>query len=204
MILVRTFVAACIGTGILAATFLPNALARQERPRPADGPTIKMPGAIAGKVIHVDDGDTLIVLDTEGFKRTIRLSDIDAPEASHGASRPGQPFSAKATQHLKSIALGQQAQASCFDIDARPRPDGALRERYICRLTVDGRDINRAMIEAGLAMAYRRYVRDQSSILHEDRARKAHLGLWQQSQPIAPWEWRKACWEQRHCDQAGE
>jgi len=172
-----------------------------------DGPTVPMPGAIAGKVIHVNDGDTLVVLDAQGHKRVIRLTDIDAPESAHGARRPGQPYSAKATAHLKSIALSSPAEASCYDIDARRREDGSSRERYICRVFVNGVDVNMAMIDAGLAMAYRqnrRYVRDQATFQHEDAARAARMGLWQHSTPIPPWEWRRTCWERRQCDGAGD
>lgn len=172
-----------------------------------DGPTIAMPGSLAGKVIHVDDGDTLIVLDDKGFKRVIRLTDIDAPEAGHGRTRPGQPYSAASTAHLVSLALGQAATANCFDIDARRRDDGTMRERYICRVFVNATDINMAMVDAGLAMAYRhnrRYVRDPATYAHEDAAKAARKGLWRQPAPTPPWHWRRACWEQQQCDGAAE
>ena len=172
-----------------------------------DGPTVQMPMELAGKVIHVDDGDTLTLLDQQGFKRVIRLTDIDAPESGHGTERPGQPYSSKATQQMKSLALGHQAQASCYDIDARTRDDGTRRERYICRVFVGGIDVNMAMIDAGLAMAYRqsrRYVRDAETYRHEDAARQAGKGLWGQASPIPPWKWRRACWERKQCEGAGE
>lgn len=179
-----------------------------------DGPTIPMPGKIAGKVIHVDDGDTLIVMDGAGYKRVIRLTDIDAPETSHGAARPGQPYSAKATQQMKTMALGHQASAECYDIDARARADGTTRERYVCRVFVDGIDVNMAMIDvnmamidAGLAMAYRqnkRYVRSVETYRHEDIARQAGKGLWAQTTPTPPWEWRRACWDRQQCQGAGD
>jgi len=172
-----------------------------------DGPTIQMPGQIQGKVIHVDDGDSLIVLDAEGFKRVIRLTDIDAPETGHGARRLGQPYSSKATQQMKSMALGKPVRADCYDIDARTRDDGSVRERYVCRVFVGGIDVNMAMIDAGLAMAYRqnkRYVRNAETYSHEDAARQAGRGLWAQQKPMPPWEWRRACWERQQCQGAGD
>ena len=42
------------------------------------------------KVIHVDDGDTLVVLTPDRQKLKVRLANIDAPESSHGRCRPGQ------------------------------------------------------------------------------------------------------------------
>lgn len=68
---------------------------------------------IEGKVVHVDDGDTVIMMTADHTKVTFRLSDIDAPESSHGNQRPGQPFSALSTQSLRDLAGGRQAGADC-------------------------------------------------------------------------------------------
>ena len=46
-----------------------------------------------GKVIHVEDGDTLTIMLDDHSKYSIRLTDIDAPETSHGPRKLGQPFS---------------------------------------------------------------------------------------------------------------
>ncbi len=158
--------------------------------------------SLAGKVIHVDDGDTLTMLDAQQLKWVIRLTDIDAPESGHGTRRPGQPFSGKAAALLKSLALGKQATATCYDIDNRH-----TRTRYVCRVFVDGTDTNMAMLDAGLAMAYRqqpRYVRDQASYQHEEAARAKRLGIWSLPAPVPPWDWRKACWTQGRCEGAGD
>lgn len=170
-------------------------------------PALTMPGTISGKVIHVDDGDTLVVLEGSGHKRVVRLSDIDAPETSHGKNRPGQPYSAQATAHLKTLALGQQAVARCFDIDVRVRDDGSRRDRYVCQVSVGQLDLNLAMIDAGLAMAARqnkRYVRNPATLVREDAAKAARLGLWRQPTVIPPWTWRRSCWEQQVCGGAAE
>ncbi|MBI5792552.1 MAG: thermonuclease family protein [Rhodocyclales bacterium] len=196
-----------LGLVAVAAAWLCTtpAAARERAPQPP-APQLKMPGQIAGKVIHVDDGDTLVLLDEQGFKRVIRLSDIDAPETSHGASRPGQPYSAKSTEQLKALAHGQQATANCFDIDVRKRDDGTQRDRYVCQVIVGQVDVNLAMIDAGMAMAARqnkRYVRNPATYWHEDAARAARLGLWQQSDPMPPWIWRRECWKQGDCSRSG-
>ncbi len=92
----RTKVASAVRTisaFAFAAITLTTACSRERAPHPV-APKLQMPGQITGKVIHVDDGDTLIMLDDQGFKRVIRLSDIDAPETSHGAKRGLLVFSA--------------------------------------------------------------------------------------------------------------
>lgn len=165
-----------------------------------------LPASIRATVIHVNDGDTLVLRDVGGRNFTVRLTDIDAPETSHGAGRPGQPFSAKATTHLKGLALGMAAHADCHDVDRRQDGD-RVRLRYICRVQVDGKDVSLAMIEAGMAMANRqnrRYVRDKAAYALEDQARGRKAGLWSLPEPIAPWKWRQMCWTHKFCEAADQ
>jgi len=168
-----------------------------------DGPPISMPGEITGKVIHVDDGDTLTLLAVDKSWRVIRLSDIDAPEVGHGSKRPGQPYGRQAGGFLRDFVLGKQARATCYDVDRRMRDDGTTRDRYVCKVFVGGIDANLALIDAGLAMAARqnkRYVRDPATYAHEDAAKAQRRGLWAQPVVVAPWEWRRRCWGHARCD----
>lgn len=191
----------------IASVLLLFCVAGHARDRAADpAPALTVPGTVAGKVIHVNDGDTLVLLDDNGHKRVVRFSDIDAPETSHGKGRPGQPFSAQATAHLKTLAHGQPAVARCFDVDVRVRDDGSRRDRYICQVSVGQLDLNLAMVDAGLAMAARqnkRYVRNPATLAREDAAKAARRGLWLQADPVPPWIWRRNCWEQQLCNGAG-
>lgn len=58
-------------------------------------------------------------------------------------------------------------------------------------------DINKLQIERGMAWFYRKYQKelvfnDRISYLHaEEYASGASLGLWVDTSPIAPWEFRK-------------
>lgn len=70
-----------------------------------------------GKVIYVDDGDTVVLLRSDNSRMKIRLSDIDAPESMHGQKRPGQPLSQKATDYLKSLVHGKIVNAHCYEFD---------------------------------------------------------------------------------------
>lgn len=154
-----------------------------------------------GKVIYVDDGDTLILL-TEGHtKINVRLTDIDAPESAHGKGRPGQPFSQRSKDSLSQLAHGKQVDAECYDTDRY--------QRQVCRVFADGLDVNLEQVKRGMAWANRadkRYVRDAHVYGLEDEARASRRGLWgsKSQQPIAPWEWRKACWQKGACDGQGE
>jgi endonuclease YncB( thermonuclease family) len=154
---------------------------------------------LRGTVIHVDDGDSVVLLD-EGKKRhKIRLTDIDAPETpKENQGKAGQPFSNASSRNLASLAKGRVATALCYEEDHY--------ERAVCRLMVDGRDLNLEQVRAGLAWANAsnpRYVRDARAYQYEKEAKRERRGLWADPKPIAPWVWRKACWNAKQCDGAG-
>lgn len=64
--------------------------------------------------------------------------------------------------------------------------------RAVAYVSADGQDIDRAMIAAGAAWCYVRYLPPASDCPHREAiARAAHLGLWAAPDPIPPWEWRR-------------
>ncbi|WP_076999122.1 thermonuclease family protein [Variovorax sp. KK3] len=128
----------------------------------------------SGKVVGVLDGDTIDVL-VDLQPRRVRLAEIDAPEKR-------QPFGTRARQALSGYVFGQTV---------RVLDDGTDRYgRTIGTVVVDGRSVNRAMVGAGMAWAYRRYLVDQRLIALEAQARKGRRGLWADPGPVAPWDWR--------------
>lgn len=48
------------------------------------------------------------------------------------------------------------------------------------------------MISAGYAWVYDDYVTDRSFYENQNKARNSKKGLWKDSNPIEPWNWRKA------------
>jgi endonuclease YncB( thermonuclease family) len=133
------------------------------------------------KVIAIHDGDTLTVLDLDKRQLKIRLAGIDAPELK-------QDFGSRSKENLSTLVFGKLVTLAC------PKTD--KYQRLVCTLTVDDKDINLAQVEAGLAWHYKKYAKEQSpeqQILYsetEKRAKDSKLGLWSQSSPIAPWDWR--------------
>ena len=130
------------------------------------------------RVVGVTDGDTLTVLAEGNQQHTIRLAEIDAPER-------GQPWGTRAKQTLSSLVFGKTVSLQQIDTDRY--------DRIVARVFADGEDVNRAMVGQGAAWAYRRYLRDQTLIDVEARARRDRLGLWSLSdtETVEPWEWRK-------------
>lgn len=133
---------------------------------------------IAGQVIAIADGDTLTLLTADKRQVKIRLAEIDTPE-SH------QPYGQKAKQALADLTFRKRAAADIESVDRYGRS--------IARITVDGVDVNRALVESGAAWVYRAYNKDQSLLHLEAEARRAKRGLWglSEAERVAPWEWRK-------------
>lgn len=146
---------------------------------------------IDGKVIHVDDGDTVILFLEDHRKMKVRLSDIDAPEITHGKERPGQPYSAQSRQFLERLTYGKLVSVHCYEIDRYGR--------QVCQITAGDVNVNTELVKNGFAWANRanlRYVRDKSIFDAENFAQKNKLGMWASQKPqIEPWVWRKSCWQ---------
>ncbi len=134
--------------------------------------------ALTGFVVGVSDGDTLTVLDGTKRQRRIRLAGIDAPEKR-------QAFGARSSQSLSELCYGKQAQVFDTTDDRYGRTVGTV----IC----DGVDANAAQVERGMAWVYRQYVPKRSSLYGlEAEARRERVGLWQDTEPIEPWAFRRA------------
>lgn len=133
---------------------------------------------INGLVVGISDGDTLTVLDSSNTQFKIRLAAIDAPEKA-------QPFGRRGKQKLSDLCYGKIAIIKVVSMDRYGRSVGDV--------DCAGINANQAMIESGLAWVYRKYDKGHEHLYAiEEEARNARLGLWTDSNPIAPWDWRKA------------
>ncbi len=132
---------------------------------------------LGGRVMGVLDGDSIIVLDGDGSEHTIRLLGIDAPER-------GQPHADAARQFL----AGKLAHRSVgLVIHGRDRYGRSIATVYL------GDDnINLLMVREGHAWWYRHYApHDHLLEAAERAAREQRSGLWSESSPVPPWEWRR-------------
>ncbi|CAD7288256.1 thermonuclease family protein [Campylobacter suis] len=130
--------------------------------------------ALSGKVIKVSDGDTVTILDNSYTQHRIRLNGIDAPEKK-------QAYGNKARLFLSDMIAGQMVSVQEHKKDRYGRIVGTI---YF-----NNYDINEQMVLNGYAWAYVKY--DKKYKLHEIQAKKQGLGLWQDKNPIPPWEFRK-------------
>jgi endonuclease YncB( thermonuclease family) len=132
-------------------------------------------------VVGVTDGGTITVRDgKQNYK--IRLAGINTPEK-------GQPFAKRAHQNLSNVAHEKQAIVDCYKTDQY--------KLKVCRVWVGGNDIALAQVQAGLAWHYKRFENEQTArgrvayAQAEDEARMRKRGLWQDKEPVPPWEFRR-------------
>ncbi|MDH1255991.1 thermonuclease family protein [Comamonas thiooxydans] len=149
-------------------------------------------------VAGVSDGDTLTARCGEPWRYEqvkVRLQGIDALERK-------QPFGDRARQVPAELTFQKKVELRCTKTDRS--------KRQVCSVWVAPAsaptgprtlDAGFAMITQGMAWWYRAYAREQSPqergqyefAEQEAAARKA--GRWDDSQPIAPWDWRKTARE---------
>ena len=138
------------------------------------------PSHIAGPARALD-GDTLDVTTARGVVR-VRLEGIDAAEGGQRCSL--RWLGTWDCGHAASLALAQLIENKTVSCDDRGT-DKYSRRLGVC--SVEGRDLNAAMVRAGLAWAFTRY--SDLYVAEEAVARKERLGIWQAA-TMTPWDWR--------------
>jgi endonuclease YncB( thermonuclease family) len=131
------------------------------------------------KVIRILDGDTMEVL-YQNQPLKIRLAHIDCPE-----KRGSQPFGYKAKQALSDLCFGQMVSVQGQKYD---------RYKRLIAVIINNKKqvVNQEMIKQGMAWHFKKYSSDPVYAQLEITARKNKVGLWQEADAIAPWEWRGA------------
>lgn len=143
-----------------------------------------------GRVIGVSDGDTVTVLDEDLKRHKIRLMGIDAPEKA-------QAYGRRSKQHLSNLVFGKDVLVEWHKRDRYQRIVGKIfvspAECQGCNKSVDA---GLEQIRSGLAWWYRQYAKEQA---YEDRlsydaaeaeTHARQIGLWRDTDPVPPWEYR--------------
>ena len=129
------------------------------------------------KVIGIKDGDTFVLI-IDRKEQVVRFAHIDCPEKK-------QPYGNKAKQFVSERCFGQYVTIihnNKFDRNKRLIAEVILQ---------DGTNINKQLIKNGLAWHFKKYSKDTEYEELELQARRNKIGLWSDSEPVAPWEWRK-------------
>lgn len=140
------------------------------------------PEMLGGRVLWVDDGDSLELRDDWGRRFRVRLRGIDAPERS-------QPYANVSRRNLMQLARGRPVTIVYDGVDKYGR---LLAWVYVDQ----GISLNLRQVEAGLAWHYvlpgRPWTADDDLLAQTElAAREARRGLWAQPQPQPPWQYRR-------------
>ncbi|MDO5969676.1 thermonuclease family protein [Flavivirga aquimarina] len=139
-------------------------------------PFIVLSQTISGKAVAITDGDTFKLLTKDSTLIKVRLANIDCPEKK-------QPFSAKAKQFVSDAIFGKIVEVRVLKKDRYGR--------YISNVIYnDTISLNYELVKQGLAWHYVKYSKDKNLQSLEDKAKADKVGLWQDKNAIAPWEWR--------------
>lgn len=140
------------------------------------------PFEVTGNVIKNHDGDTIKLQTVEQGILTVRLSGADTPET-------GQAYWRAARDNLRNLVADKPVTVWCYKRDHN--------DREVCHVTVNGSDPALALVKQGLAWYAFMFANELTPTMREvyqaaeAQAREQHLGLWQEPEPMPPWECRK-------------
>lgn len=137
----------------------------------------EQPETIPCLVVRVADGDTLTCLLSNKIRIKIRLEEIDAPEMD-------QPYGLKSKQLLSLLTDKKLVYLKVSGNDKYNRVLATIYDENM-------RNINLIMVRMGMAWAYKGYVKDPAYFEAQQLAQQQKIGLWQDPDPIAPYDWRK-------------
>lgn len=128
------------------------------------------------KVVGISDGDTFTCLTNDKQQIKVRMNQIDAPESK-------QDFGQASKQALSGMIFGKVVGLKTNGTDKYGRT--------IAEAFYDDKNINKAMVEQGMAWAYREYMTDNEYASLETTARSNTTGLWSQPNPTYPSDFRR-------------
>ncbi len=135
--------------------------------------------SLKGEIIRIVDGDTAELLYNGELPLMIRFEHIDAPE-----KRGSQPYGNKAKTILSDLCFGHEVTLiTDGEFDMGGRIIGEL-------INEDGINVNKEMVRLGYAWHFKKYSEDISYDVLEKEARRNRRGLWQDANPIPPWDFR--------------
>lgn len=134
-----------------------------------------------GRIVGIVDGDTVDLLVGNDKLLRVRLTGIDAPERR-------QAFGEAAKKALSDLVFSRQVVVVGDKHDRN--------KRFLGKILVSGADANLQMVHSGFAWHFKRYELQQSAkdrgayAAAEAAARRRRVGLWRDTEPIPPWDFR--------------
>jgi micrococcal nuclease len=138
-------------------------------------PVVGLGQALEGARARALDGDSFEIRVNGAKQGEFRLKNIDAPELT-------QAYGPEAKAALAAIIETQAI---------RLVPQGVDQfGRTLVEVWVGEELVNKQLVKAGSAWAFRPLLQDQSYLALQSSAQAARLGLWAGESPLPPWEYR--------------
>ena len=137
---------------------------------------IDFPYHFSAKIVGVKDGDTYVVLHQDK-QTTIRLAHVDCPES-------GQAFGRAAKKFGSTLCFGKEV--TVLSEGKSDRYGRLIGEIYVGKMNV-----NKQIVLYGYGWHFIKYSKSEEYHEAEHEAQSKRRGLWEDADPIAPWEWRK-------------
>ena len=132
---------------------------------------------LAGTVVAVIDGDTIRLRDAMGSEHEVHLYCADAPEL-------GQPNGDASARYLAGLIADKEVEAQ--------RVQGQHGDEGVAKIVLRNADINFRMVKAGFAWHPPAHRCGSAWDSAQRRAQQSGRGLWADTEPVPPWEYREA------------
>jgi micrococcal nuclease len=136
---------------------------------------VSVSDSFKAKVIGVTSGDAIVVLLDNNTQLKVRLEGIDCPELN-------QLYGDSAKQATVALCFKKRVRIEKVGLDGYGRTLAFVYADTIC--------VNKQLIRMGLAWHYAEFNNDPELAQLEVDARNRKVGLWQQTEPVAPWDFR--------------
>lgn len=148
-------------------------------------------------VTYVSDGDSATLQTTNGGSINCRIDTIDAPEtAKPSYNKPGQPYGEKAKETLQKLIENKEVNVIVTRAaDGGPKTGANNYGRSLCKIEVEGANVDAKMVQAGAAWLYRKY--GSSDAVEPSlepalkKAKENRTGLWADPNPEDPKDFRR-------------
>lgn len=142
-------------------------------------------GMREGVIVKVADGDTAsLKISSNNQIVQVRFFGVDTPESKWTGKWPAQAYSSEAKRFTKSKLLGQEVTVN-FN-------GGGTHHRCVGEIFINGASHSLNIIGGGYGWWYKRFSPQRLDFKHAlESARIKRLGLWADSDPVAPWDYRR-------------
>ncbi|VAX22074.1 hypothetical protein MNBD_NITROSPINAE02-690 [hydrothermal vent metagenome] len=144
-----------------------------------------------GKVISIQDGDTIVIEDDNGKRRRVQLAYIDAPDMNP-KTRTKQPLHDESVKYLTGLLINKEIIIESFGVDKFSRIKGMV---FLNKLNV-----NQEMVTRGFAEIYhpvrknpRSYIKEYTDKFQEAEkfAKERKIGIWGDADYVSPYQFRR-------------